>query len=78
MTEAESNDATDPTDGVRISDLDQRLLRTLELFRRLPAGHRRNLPDPENPSRPELNVYSRIASMRAAVDQHERDQSHES
>ncbi|MFT5203465.1 MAG: hypothetical protein ACI9C1_002865 [Candidatus Aldehydirespiratoraceae bacterium] len=71
------DEAGDPKEGVRISDLDPRLRRTIEQLRRLPPGHRRDLPDPDNPSRPELTVYARIASMRAAVEQHKRDQARE-
>jgi len=77
MTDDQQVDEADPEEGVRISDLEPRLQRLIEQLRQLPPGHKRNLPDPKNPSRPELEVLSRIASMRAAVEQHERDQQRE-
>ncbi len=39
---------------------------------RLLPQHRRDLPDPDNPSRPDLEVYARIASMQQAANRADR------
>jgi hypothetical protein len=77
MTEHEPGDGADPDERVPYSNLEQRMRRTLERRRRLPPGHRRDLPDPDNPRRPELEVLSIMRSMRAATEQAERDHSPE-
>jgi hypothetical protein len=71
MTDGERDENPDAAEGVRISDLEPSIQRIIEQLRQRPPGHRRNLPDPENPSRPELEVLSRIRTKRAAVEQRE-------
>ena len=62
------DDADDP--GVAGSTSEQG--RTVARLLALPPGHRRALPNPDNPYRPELHVLARIASMRRAVERIDR------
>lgn len=45
----------------------------MDRLRAQPADHRRARPDPDNPSRPELEVLDRMAAMRAAIERSRRD-----
>lgn len=66
-------DEPDDEPRYRLADLDPRLQRTADRIRDLPPGHRRNEPDPDNPSRPELEVFDRVRSMRDAIDRRRQD-----
>jgi hypothetical protein len=73
VADAERPTTPDPYGGPSPYDNETAIDRTMAQLRALPMGHRRQLPDPDNPYRPELHVFERIASMKQASERVERN-----
>ncbi|MDW3217117.1 MAG: hypothetical protein R8F63_00780 [Acidimicrobiales bacterium] len=57
----------------RLADLDPRLQRLADQIRAQPPDHERDEPDPDDPSRPELEMFDRGRSMRDAIERRRQD-----
>ena len=76
MDAGDANPEARPDPGwwrIKPSYLPRRDQRTLNRLRERPADHRRAQPDPDNPSRPELAVFDRMAAMQQAIERATRD-----